>query len=57
MIRVSLTLRAGNIQTRRKKMFVISSVYKKPVEVIDAFVKADREFLDRYYEKGIFITS
>ncbi|MFH2114002.1 MAG: YciI family protein [Spirochaetota bacterium] len=38
-------------------MFVISSVYKKPVELIDAHVKAHREFLDRYYEKGIFITS
>ena len=42
---------------RSKKMFVISSVYKKPVELIDAHVKAHREFLDRYYEKGIFITS
>jgi uncharacterized protein YciI len=38
-------------------MFVISSVYKKPMEFVDAHVKAHREFLDRYYEKGIFITS
>ncbi|MGD9940010.1 MAG: YciI family protein [Clostridia bacterium] len=38
-------------------MFVINSVYKKPMEFVDAHVKAHREFLDRYYEKGIFITS
>jgi uncharacterized protein YciI len=38
-------------------MFVISSVYKKPMEFVDAHVKAHREFLDRYYEKGVFITS
>ncbi len=34
-----------------------SSTHKKPLELIDAHVKAHREFLDRYYEKGIFITS
>ena len=38
-------------------MFVISSVYKKPAEFVDAHVKAHREFLDLYYKKGIFITS
>ena len=38
-------------------MFIINSVYKKPVEFVDAHVKAHREFLDRYYEKGVFITS
>ena len=38
-------------------MFVIILSYNKPIEVIDALRPAHLEFLDRYYEKNIFIAS
>lgn len=38
-------------------MFIISSVYKKPIDVVDAFLKPHRDFLDEYFKKGVFIAS
>ncbi|TXT43155.1 MAG: YCII-like protein [Spirochaetes bacterium] len=38
-------------------MFVITSVYLKPLDVVDKFLKEHRDFLDAYYKKGLFIAS
>lgn len=38
-------------------MFVIILSYTKPIEVIDALRPSHLEFLDRYYEKDIFLAS
>jgi uncharacterized protein YciI len=38
-------------------MFVISSVYLKPLEEMDRLRPAHLEFLDKYYAKGIFLAS
>lgn len=38
-------------------MFVIKLTYKKSIEVIDALRPSHLQFLDKYYEKGIFIAS
>jgi uncharacterized protein YciI len=38
-------------------MFLLLSRYLKPVAEIDRVLPAHREFLDRYYENGLFIVS
>jgi len=38
-------------------MFIITSVYLKPNEEVDAHLKAHREFLDAQYAKGLFLAS
>lgn len=38
-------------------MFVIILSYKAPIEKIDALRPSHLEFLDKYYEKGIFLAS
>lgn len=38
-------------------MFIIMSVYLKPVDHVDRYLLEHREFLDIYYKKGIFIAS
>ncbi len=38
-------------------MFIIKLTYKKSIELIDKLRPAHLEFLDKYYEKNIFIAS
>lgn len=38
-------------------MFLISLTYVKPVDVVDAYLPAHREFLHRKYAAGIFLLS
>lgn len=38
-------------------MFVVQVHYKAPLEEVDKYVKAHREFLEEYYCKGLFIAS
>jgi len=52
---VSQTLRAEEI--KEKQMFIITSVYVKPMDQVEKYLVEHREFLDSYYKKGIFIAS
>jgi uncharacterized protein YciI len=38
-------------------LFLLLSRYIKPVDEIDRVLPEHREFLDRYYQKGLFIVS
>lgn len=38
-------------------MFAIILKYKKPIEEVEAHTPAHRAYLDRYYEKGVFVMS
>jgi uncharacterized protein YciI len=38
-------------------MLIITSVYLKPIEVVDKFIQEHRDFLDTYYKKGLFLAS
>ena len=38
-------------------MFIAILTYKKPLEEVDRFLKAHRDFLDRHYSAGNLITS
>lgn len=38
-------------------MFIIELIYKKPLEEIDAHMKAHVQFLNKYYASGNFIMS
>lgn len=38
-------------------MFVVHLMYQKPLEEITPHIPAHREFLDRYYERGLFLLS
>jgi len=42
---------------RKISMFVIMSTYLKPMDQVDAFLKAHRAFLDAQYAKGVFLAS
>lgn len=42
---------------KENKLFVVLLNYKVPIETIDEFRPAHLEFLDKYYEEKIFITS
>ena len=38
-------------------MLIITSVYLKPMEVVEKFIQEHRDFLDIYYKKGLFLAS
>ena len=38
-------------------MFVIFGKYRKPIEEVDRVLPAHKEFLDKYYAKGVFVCS
>lgn len=38
-------------------MFVIFGKYKKPIEDVERVLPAHREFLDKFYAKGLFVCS
>lgn len=38
-------------------MFIITSMYLKPMDQVEKHLAAHREFLDGYYKKGIFFAS
>ncbi len=38
-------------------MFLLLSRYLKPPEEVDKYIPEHREFLDRYYDTGLFIVS
>lgn len=38
-------------------MFIITSVYLKPMDQVEKFLLEHREYLDIYYKKGIFVAS
>jgi uncharacterized protein YciI len=38
-------------------MFIVRLTYIKPLEEVDQFLLAHREFLDYYYKQGFFIMS
>jgi uncharacterized protein YciI len=38
-------------------MFIIDIQYKKPIEVVEAFLAAHREFLEQGYQKNYFVAS
>lgn len=38
-------------------MFIVTSKYLKPMDQVDAFLKAHRAFLDTQYAKGVFLAS
>lgn len=38
-------------------MFIVVLTYQAPIEEVDAHLKAHIEFLDHYYEQGVFVAS
>ena len=38
-------------------MFIVQLTYKVPINEVDKFVQAHREFLDYYYKQGLFLAS
>lgn len=38
-------------------MFLLLSRYVKPLDQVDRYIPEHREFLDRYYAKGLFLVS
>lgn len=38
-------------------MFIVRLTYKKPLEMVDEYLKAHRSFLDQGYEKNYFLAS
>ena len=38
-------------------MLIITSVYLKPMEVVEKFLQEHRDFLDTYYKIGLFLAS
>lgn len=38
-------------------MFVVKINYQAPIEEIDKYVQSHRDFLDLYYQKGLFLAS
>lgn len=38
-------------------MFIVVLTYQAPIEEVDAHLKAHIEFLDQYYEEGVFLAS
>jgi len=38
-------------------MFVVRVQYKAPLEEVDKYLKAHREFLEEYYRKGVLVAS
>lgn len=38
-------------------MFLLLSRYLKPTEEVDRFIPEHRQFLDKYYDSGLFIVS
>jgi len=38
-------------------MFVVETTYKAPLNDVDKYLKAHRQFLDEHYNKGLFLAS
>jgi len=38
-------------------MFIAELSYKKPIAEIDLYLEAHREYLKKYYDKGVFVFS
>ncbi len=38
-------------------MIVIELTYKKPLEEVDKYLESHRDFLEKYYNEGVFIVS
>lgn len=38
-------------------MFIIELTYKKPLSEVDIFLDEHRTFLQKYYDKGVFVMS
>ncbi len=38
-------------------MFIVNIIYKKPLEIVDHYLAAHRDFLEEGYQKNYFIVS
>ncbi len=38
-------------------MFIVEITYKAPIKEVDKYLQAHRQFLDAYYQKGLFLAS
>ena len=38
-------------------MFIVELTYKAPLSEVDKYLSAHREFLDSYYQQGLFLAS